>query len=64
MLKEDIFVKKNLKMMYYLFLSYTRTQKKMSLGFEFSHEFELNIQTQNSLKMSYSTQWLDSKLTN
>jgi hypothetical protein len=64
MLKEDIFVKKNLKMMYYLFLSYTRTQKKISLGFELSHEFELNIQTQNSLKMSYSTQWLDSKLTN
>jgi hypothetical protein len=36
--------------------------KKMSLSFEFSHEFELNTQTQNSPKMSYSTQWLDSKL--
>jgi len=36
--------------------------KKMSLSFEFSHEFELNTQTQNSPIMSYSTQWLDSKL--
>jgi len=38
------------------------SKNKLSLSFEFSHEFELNTQTQNSPKMSYSTQWLDSKL--
>jgi len=35
--------------------------KNNELSFEFSHEFELNTQTQTSPKMSYSTQWLDSK---
>ena len=32
------------------------TEKKLSLIFELSHEFELNTQTQNSPKMSHSTQ--------
>jgi hypothetical protein len=37
------------------------TQKKNELGL--SLEFEIKNQTQNSPKMSYTTQWLDSKLT-
>jgi hypothetical protein len=36
------------------------TQKKMSLSLEFSHEFELSTQTQNSPKTSHLTQNSDS----
>jgi hypothetical protein len=32
------------------------TEKKLSLIFELSHEFELNTQAQNSPKMSHLTQ--------
>jgi hypothetical protein len=40
----------------FMLLSYMGTRKKMSLSFE----FELNAQTQKSLRMSYSAQNSDS----
>ena len=44
-----------------LLQSYMGTEKKLSLSFELSHEFELNTKTQNSPIMSYSTKNSDSK---
>jgi hypothetical protein len=40
----------------FMLISYMGTQKKMSLSFE----FELDVQTQKSLRMSYSAQNSDS----